>query len=198
MTEGIVTVSRYYNRSSIRLRNYDYSQPGAYFVTICIQDRSKRLFGNVVDGKMALNGTGEIVRNEWHKTFQIRNELKMDEYVVMPNHLHGIIIVRDVPVGATRRVAPTNANGPKPGSIGAIIGQFKSVTAKQINRIRNIQGRPVWQRNYFEHIIRDEKSLYAIRRYIQDNPLNWDSDDENPCGKSPRYVAMLNPQRCKY
>jgi len=198
MTEGIVTISRHHNRSSIRLRNYDYSQPGAYFVTICIQDRSKRLFGNVVDGKMALNGTGEIVRNEWHKTFQIRNELKMDEYVVMPNHFHGIIIVRDVPVGATRRVAPTNANGPRSGSIGAIIGQFKSVTAKQINRIRNIQGRPVWQRNFFEHIIRDEKSLYAIRRYIQDNPLNWDSDDENPCGKSPRYVAMLNPQRCKY
>jgi putative transposase len=202
----------YHSRRSVRLQGYDYSRSGAYFMTICVRDR-ECLFGEIADGKMELNPFGKIVSEEWKGTFQIRHELKMDEYVIMPNHFHGIIVIRDVPVGATRRVAhnattvntgeratqrvaPTNGTGPESGSIGAIIGQFKSISTKRINRLRNTPGHPVWQRNYYDHIIRDEKSLFQIRTYIRNNPSNWDSDEENPvCGRPPRYVALPNPQK---
>lgn len=212
-TNGIYNeITCHHNRRSVRLQGLDYSRPGAYFVTICIHDRAQQSFGNVVDGKMVLNECGAIVRDEWIRTFQIRHELKMDEFMIMPNHFHGVIIIRDVPVGATRRVAhdaqtihtreratqrvaPTNVTGPGSGSIGAIIGQFKSISTKRINRLRNTPGRPVGQRNYYDHIIRDEKSLFQIRRYVRNNPLHWDSDEENPCAKSPRYVALPDPQK---
>lgn len=198
MSSGVFNqFSGYHNRRSIRLRNYNYSRPGAYFVTMCIHDRTQRLFGDVVDEKMVLNNAGEIVRNEWQKTFQIRNELKMGEYVIMPNHFHGIVIIRDVSVGAYRHTPlqnpETEFRSPSK-NIGAIVRGFKSVVTKRINELRKTPGESVWQRNYYEHVIRDgEKSLFQIRRYIQDNPLNWDSDEENPFGKSSyktEYIAL--------
>ena len=168
-----------HRRRSIRLKGYDYTQPGAYFVTICTHGRAM-LFGRVVDGEMALNAYGEIVREEWFRTAQVRPyvELFPDEFVVMPNHIHGIVWI----VGATRRVAPTNGHphGPVPGSLGAIIGQFKSIVTKRINALRGTPGAPVWQRNYYEYIIRTERALDAIRRYIAANPLRWDLDRYNP------------------
>ncbi len=149
-------------RRSIRLKGYDYRQPGAYFITICTYPRLE-IFGDVVAGKMNLNPAGEIVREEWLKTAQIRPtvELYEDEFVVMPNHMHGIIwIVESQSVGATRRVAPTNKiNTLVPNSIGAILGQFKSITAKRINAFQGTPGIPVWQRNYYERIIRNEGEL---------------------------------------
>ena len=176
-----------HHRRSIRLKGYDYTQPGAYFITVVTHDR-ECLFGEIVDGEMRLNEFGEIVRTEWFKTAVVRPYVMLypDEFVMMPNHTHGIIWIVDV--GATRRVAPPpiapspvappiiHPRGPMAGSVGAIIGQFKSITAKRINTLRNIPGQPVWQRNYYEHIIRDERALNAIRRYILNNPANWTKD----------------------
>jgi REP element-mobilizing transposase RayT len=185
-----------HHRRSIRLNGYDYTQPGAYFITVVTHDR-ECLFGEIVDGEMRLNEFGEIVRTEWFKTAVVRPYVMLypDEFVMMPNHTHGIIWIVDV--GATRRVAPSpvapspiappldstplvhatiHPRGPMAGSVGAIIGQFKSITAKRINALRNIPGQPVWQRNYYEHIIRDERALNAIRRYILNNPANWTKD----------------------
>ncbi len=180
-----------HHRRSIRLKGYDYTQPGAYFITLVTYERA-HLFGAVVNGAMRLNAWGEIVREEWFKTAQIRPYVRLydDEFVVMPNHVHGIIWIvgdDDVNVGATRRVAPTIPNvapakpcGPAPKSIGAIIGQFKSAVTKRINAWHNTPGAPVWQRNYYEHIIRDERALNAIRHYILENPRRWHLDRHNP------------------
>jgi len=172
-----------HHRRSIRLKGYDYTQPGAYFVTICTQDR-QHLFGEVVDGEMRLNEAGEIVCAAWFKTAQLRSYVVLheDEFVVMPNHVHGIIWIVDDDGGATRRVAPTQNNrpaGPVPGSIGAIVGQFKSTVARRVNELRSTPGVPVWQRNYYEHIIRNDRALNIIRRYIAENPLRWHLDRNN-------------------
>ncbi|MCS7283483.1 MAG: transposase [Anaerolineae bacterium] len=173
-----------HHRRSIRLRGYDYTQPGAYFVTICTHGREP-LFGTVVDGEMRVNEWGAIVREEWFRTAQLRPYVMLyeDEFVVMPNHVHGIIWIVGETVGATRRVAPTTTippAGPVAGSVGAIIGQFKSAVTKRINILRATPGAPVWQRNYYEHIIRNERALDAIRRYIAENPLRWHLDRYNP------------------
>ncbi len=175
-------------RKSIRLKEYDYTQPGAYFVTICTYRRA-HLFGQVVDGEMRLNAFGKIVWEEWFRTAQVRPyvELFENEFVVMPNHIHGIIWIVEHDVGATRRVAPTSRRvapqpprGPVPQSLGAIIAQFKSVVTKRINTLRGTPGAPVWQRNYWEHVIRTERALNAIRRYIIENPARWHLDRYNP------------------
>ncbi len=177
--------SRRHHRRSIRLKSYDYAQPGTYFVTVCTH-RLGNLFGEVVDGKMILNVMGRIVEEEWRKTPKIRPYVKLDEYVIMPNHLHGIVmIVDDHPnVGATGPVAPTEnlgrPKGPQPGSLGAIIGQFKPAVTKRINRMRDTPGQSVWQRNYYEHIIRDERSLHRIQQYVDNNPQQWHLDSYNP------------------
>lgn len=185
-----------HHRHSIRLRGYDYTQPGAYFVTICAHQREP-LFGEVVDGEMRLNEFGEIVREEWFRTAEIRPNVELfdDEFVVMPNHIHGIIWIVDDTVGATRRVAPTTrrvapTRGPVPGSIGAIIGQFKSIVTKHINALRGTPGTPIWQRNYWEHIIRNEHALNAIRQYICDNPARWSLDRYNPHAVGPDPMAQ--------
>jgi putative transposase len=184
-----------HHRKSIRLKEWDYAEPGAYFVTLCVHGR-ECLFGKIVNGGMRLNECGGIVHDEWKRTFQIRPELHIDEFVIMPNHFHAIIFIRDSRRGDPP-VAPTKMrpHGPKPFSIGAAMAGFKSVTTKRINQIRNTPGSPVWQRNYYDHICRNGNELNRIREYIRNNPSQWDSDEENPCGKSPRYVAMLNPQQ---
>ena len=174
-----------HHRRSIRLKGYDYTQPGAYFITICTYQRAS-LFGQVVDGEMAVNEWGKIVREEWFRTTRVRPyvELFDDEFVVMPNHIHGIIwIVDDKHVGAQRRCAPTVEITPTnvvPGSLGAIIRAFKSIVTKRINTLRGTPGASVWQRNYYEHIIRTERALNMIRRYIVENPLRWHIDRYNP------------------
>ncbi len=187
-----------HHRRSIRLRGYDYTQPGAYFVTICTHNREP-LFGQVEDGRMALNAFGRIVWEEWFRTAQVRPyvELFEDEFVVMPNHIHGIIWIVGKPVGATRRVAPTDGHprGPAPGSLGAIIVQFKSIVTKRINALRGTPGVPVWQRNYYEHIIRNERALRAIRRYIIENPRRWHLDRYNAHATGPLPVADVAGRR---
>ena len=162
-----------HHRRSIRLKGYDYAQEGAYFVTLC-SHRRELLFGEIIKERIRLSEMGEIVRDEWLRTMEVRKNVDMDAFIVMPDHLHGIILITDQLVRATRRVAPTR-RGPelRSGSLGAIIGQFKSVSAKRVNKYRRTSGNAVWQRNYYEHIIRDEGDLNRIRGYILNNPLQW-------------------------
>ncbi len=181
----MINDSHKHQRRSIRLRGYDYTQPGAYFVTVCTY-RWKHMLGNVVDGRVVLNPFGKIVEEMWLKIADVRPHLSMDEYVVMPNHVHGIVMIHTRPenVGATHWVAPTNKtdqpHGPAPDSLGAIIGQFKAVATKGVNRTRDTPGRAIWQRNYYEHIIRNDKALNRIREYIHYNPRRWHLDRYNP------------------
>ncbi len=181
-----------HRRQSIRLRGYDYSGAGAYFLTICAYNR-EMLFGEIVDEKMALHCPGRIVADEWCRSAEIRAEIELDEWVVMPNHLHGVVLITDVDLGerrgngrGDRPVAPT---GPRPKSVGALIAGFKSATTKRINAMRGTPGRPVWQRGYYDHIVRGENSLNRIRQYIRENPLRWHEDPENPLGKFPRETS---------
>lgn len=171
----------HHHRRSIRLKGYDYSQPGAYFVTICTQNRAC-LFGDVVDGKMRLNDIGRIVEQCWYHIPVHFAHVQLDAFMVMPNHVHGIIVLVDSGnVGATHASPlPTRPRGPQRKSIASIVGSFKSTVTKRINDYRGTPGLPVWQRNYYEHIIRDEQSLIRIREYIANNPFQWALDRENP------------------
>jgi len=168
-----------HHRRSIRLKGYDYSQAGAYYVTICTQNRAC-LFGDIVGGEMRLNDTGKIVADSWLWLASQYDYVELDEWVVMPNHIHGIIIVNDCRGDShcrgDSRIAPTEKRKP----IGRLIGAFKTVSTKHINIMRGTPGIPVWQRNYYEHIIRNDTSLNRIRAYIVNNPIQWELDMENP------------------
>jgi len=172
-------MSQPHHRRSIRLPGYDYADAGAYFITICTHGRAC-LFGQVVDGEMRLNALGEIVREEWEKSATIRAEIEIGEYVIMPNHFHAIVMIGrgvrpDAPT-ENRPDTPTFPIGPKPKSIGALIAGFKSAATTRINQTRQTPGAPVWQSNYWEHIIRDEQSWQNIAAYIQNNPQQWEQD----------------------
>ena len=177
-----------HHRRSIRLKDYDYSQAGAYFVTICIQGKVC-LLGDIADGVMALNDAGEMVEKWWYKLpekFSLSNWTD----VVMPNHFHGIIKI----VGADLCVCPDNRNkninqGEHTGSpLHRIVQWFKTMTTNEyIYGVKQYNWQPfsgkLWQRNYYEHIIRNEDELNKIREYIIRNPAIWDEDDENPYKK---------------
>ena len=170
-------------RSSLRLQGYNYTQAGLYFVTIVTYGR-KPLFGEIANGEMHLNPYGQIVQQEWERIAVVRPKIELGAFAVMPNHLHGILFFQDngvFTVGATRRVAPTKTL--QSGSLGAVMGQFKSIVTKRINALRGISSVPVWQRNYYEHIIRNQQDLEVTWLYIQSNPAQWMTDDENPFGK---------------
>lgn len=169
-------------RRSLRLRHYDYAQAGAYFVTVCAYDR-RCLFGDIVDGAMRLNDVGRIIADEWHKSARIRAEIELDTWVIMPNHFHGIAIITH---RSDRPVAPT---GPPPRSIGALMAGFKSASTKRINAARGTPGARVWQRNYYDHVIRNEADLHRIRQYIADNPARWAEDPENPAQRTTHAVG---------
>jgi len=169
-----------HNRRSIRLKEYDYSQPGAYFVTVCTW-RRENLFGEVLDGEVRLNERGRIVDECWNEIPEHFPQVELDTFVVMPNHIHGIIVIKgndDVGVGATHASPLRKKSGPTPKSLGAMVGSFKSAVARRIQV--KFGGTGIWQRNYYEHIIRDEKEWDLIRRYIESNPDNWEQDEENP------------------
>ena len=177
------------NRRSIRLQGYDYSQAGAYFVTLCTQNR-ECLFGEIVNGEMRLNEAGRVVADEWINTAEIRDEIELDEWVVMPNHFHGILVIT---VGrGDRRVAPT---GPQPRSIGAVMAGFKSAATKRINELRQTPGMKLWQRNYWEHIVRNEPELNRIREYIHNNPAQWVLDKLHPSSLYGRPAGRPNEIR---
>jgi len=160
-----------------RLRDYDYSQPGAYFITICTKKRSC-LFGEIEKDRMNVNHYGEIVRLSWLELPQHYTNVELDVFVIMPNHIHGIISLTDV--GAGLKPAPTDSSRDKQHGLPEIIRAFKTFSSRQINKFRNMPGTSVWQRNYYEHVIRRDESLSKIREYIETNQLSWALDKENP------------------
>ena len=180
-------------RRSVRLKDYDYSQTGAYFVTVCTHNR-ECLFGEVADGEMILNDAGRMVRSVWNELPTRFPGLELDAFVVMPNHVHGIIVIHG---RSESRIRPDDCHNPNlgdhkdrpygttAGSLGRIIQAFKSVvTHEYVMGIRQqrwtpFQGR-LWQRNYYEHIIRNDDELNQTREYITQNQMQWELDEENP------------------
>jgi putative transposase len=185
-----MTANRYnreiHHRRSVRLKGHDYSRSGAYFVTICAYDR-ECLFGDVADDGMRLNDYGRVVQACWDEILYHFREVQLDAFVVMPNHVHGILVcTRAEGSTPTRRGtacrAPTTERFGRPviGSLPTMIRSFKSAITKRINILRGVPGLPVWQRNYHEHIIRDEGELLRIRDYIVCNPAHWPEDENHP------------------
>ena len=185
-----------HHRRSIRLPNYDYTQIGAYYITIVTHDR-EMLFGEVINREMNLSNLGQIAQREWERLPQRFKHIELGAFVIMPDHVHGIIIIRhccrgtadyarqDDPQGSRR--APTGETvtteqfgKPVSGSIPTIVRSYKSSVALRINYARPGDSTPVWQRNYYEHIIRNEQDMQAKWDYIESNPANWENDDENP------------------
>jgi REP element-mobilizing transposase RayT len=243
--------SNIHHRRSIRLKGYDYTQQGAYFVTICTHQRNC-LFGEIVDGEIKLNTNGGIAWGSWLSIPRHFKNVELDEFVIMPNHLHGIIIIESSEVAgealanqdfsqsfsevagealanqdfsqlfsevagealanqdfsqqqnlSSQCFAPTvytgetvKINGTKPQSLAAITQNYKSVSTRQINRMNKAKGNVIWQRNYYEHIIRNEEALNNIREYIVNNPINWVKDQENPANfQTMQLLSNKNPIR---
>lgn len=160
-------------RRSIRWADYDYRLSGLYFVTICAHERLC-LFGDIVGNTVRLNAAGQAVAAEWVRSGEIRREIALDAFVVMPNHLHGIVAV-------DQSVHPAgSAPGRRNRSLGSLINGFKAATTRRLNELRGTVGASVWQRNYYEHVVRNEGELNRIREYIALNPAKWAADRENP------------------
>ena len=174
--------SQIYHRRSIRLQDYDYSQDGYYCITICTKNFVE-YFGQIKNGKMELSKIGHIVCDEWIKTPQIRQNVQLDEWIVMPNHFHAIVVIENDnaigPVGAyCNTPLQTNNRFRSPSNnLGAIIRSFKSAVKRWCNK--NNCPHFQWHRNYYERIIRDETELYIKRKYIINNPLKWHLDRNN-------------------
>ena len=203
-----------HHRRSIRLPGYDYRSPGAYFVTMCVQG-GECLLGEVVDGEMQLGGWGQVASHYWKRIPDHSEHMELDVWVVMPNHMHGIIVIngrgeaspastpsidnlrpgaaRLQDQEAARDASPLLQPALQPGSLGAVVGNYKSVTTRRINRSRGMPGTPFWQRNYWEHIIRNEQSLNRIREYIENNPARWAEDQLHP-DAAPNPFSQWTPQ----
>ncbi|MCJ7620538.1 MAG: transposase [Anaerolineae bacterium] len=171
---------RILRRRPVRLKGYDYSQPGAYFVTICA-DRQACLFGEVRDGRMRPNDHGRIAWRCWEDLPRYYPHVRIDSFVAMPNHVHGIIVLTEIGVGAGLRPAPTESGmGFRPHALPEIVRAFKAFSARRINELRNMSGGRVWQRSYYERVVRNEEELNRIRQYIAENPSRWSEDEYHP------------------
>jgi len=211
-----------HHRRSIRLKGYDYTQPGGYFITICTYQR-ECLLGEIIDDEMVLNPAGEIVQHAWDDLPNHFPNVVLDQFCIMPNHVHGIVILKELPAGwdddlntagSSRRGGSgwgddlnTTGSSRRGGSqtrpyddqpinrknqhhgLPEIVRAFKSFSSRRINELMESPGVhelmespgvPTWQRNYYEHIIRNRRELNAIRNYILANPLNWKLDQDNP------------------
>jgi putative transposase len=153
-----------HHRRSIRLPGYDYSQPGAYFVTICIWQR-ECLLGEIQEGNILLSRYGEVVNFNWFNLIRVYPHIELNSFVIMPNHLHGIIIIKEQN---------------QEHSLSEIVRRFKTFSARRINQLRSVSGIPVWQRGYYEHIIRNETTFSKIQEYIINNPYKWETDEMHP------------------
>jgi len=194
MEGGMNIIEKPAERKHLRLKGHDYSQAGAYFLTIGTH-RMKCLFGQIVDGEMNLNDTGCAVERAWFSIPRHFPRAVLDEFVVMPNHVHGIIILmpdrhdsmprelHQSEAHISRMPGSTNGVsqcGPKRGSIASIVGAFKSAASRCIHEIGSIRHGAIWHRNYYEHVVRNEESLARIREYIRANPQLWAKDRFNP------------------
>lgn len=196
-----------HDRQSIRLPDYDYRSPGVYFVTVCAADR-RCLFGEATDGQMIPNDCGIIVSEEWRRTEMVRDRVVVDTFVLMPNHTHGVIVIKDPPGDDSdqqsssasdndaeddrgRDSSPMNPyhddeprnrtfGGAIAGSLSTIMRQFKSMVTKRINRRRDTPDASVWQRNFYERVVRTRGELERVRTYIRRNPAQWDEGRIHP------------------
>ncbi len=157
-------------RRSIRLAGYDYGQAGWYFITLCTHQRLC-LFGEIVGGETCLNAMGQIVNEEWAYIGLLRPRVILGDYVIMPNHLHAIVVIDD------RRTSPTH---PSPQTLGSIVRGVKGAATSRLRTACRNPDLRVWQRNYYEHVIRDDRDLQRIRTYIANNPMQWTEDENNP------------------
>ena len=161
-----------HHRRSIRLQNFDYSSAGAYFVTVCAHQR-QCVFGEVAEGKMTPNEIGQIVEQAWYDLASRFPGVDLDVFVVMPNHMHGILVIQESP----RRDGDAACHAT---TLGLVLRAFKSLSAIAANRALGRSGWPLWQRNYYDKIIRDDRMLHNARHYILDNPKRWPDDANNP------------------
>jgi putative transposase len=167
-------------RRSIRLQNYDYSQPGAYFVTICTH-KKRFLFGQIANGEMHYNKTGYLVQSIWEYLPVRFPAIQLDTFIVMPNHIHGIITIGKDRVGVIHELPlPKTRLQRRRMLLPKINGYFKMNTAKRVNKMHDTRGTKLWQRNYYEHVIRNEDELLRTRKYILNNPARWFEDPDNP------------------
>src|SRR6056297_2387839 len=186
-----------YRVESTRLKGWDYSSPGAYFITICTKNR-EWLFGDIVENFMVLNGNGTIVENCWYDLPCHYDHVKLDQFVIMPNHVHGIMMIdiENVPAShvetglkpvSTEPVLSANIDNGKMKTHGLFefVRALKTFSARRINEHRKTPGKPVWQSRFYDHIIRDDNELYRIRKYIMVNPANWENDNN--------YTAEVTP-----
>jgi len=204
-----------HHRRSIRLKGYDYSQAGAYFVTICVHQR-ECLLGNVVNGEMQLSRFGKIVSYTWMDLPKHYPHIILDEFCIMPNHVHFVVVLTDNGRDGSSRLSKVSLPARRDGSCGItktssstsiplpetslpaqethpdnrhplseVIRAFKSFSAKRINALQKTTGNPFWQKNYYEHIIRNDRAWNAIAWYIFNNPLNWQLDRDNLQNKLP-------------
>lgn len=207
-----------HNRRSIRLKGYDYSQAGAYFVTICTQNRDC-LFGEIIEGEMVLNDAGKMVQTIWDQIPPHYPGIGIDAFIAMPNHIHGIVIV-----GAATGGRPGSGNydsvhgqhghgqhghGQPQGvaptlSLADVVHRYKTMTTKRYTDGVKKHGWPpfpkrIWQRNYYEHIIRNENDYDRIYEYIQNNPVKWELDSLHPAnvGAAPRGRPLMENKQCK-
>ena len=183
------------HRHSVRLKKYDYSDAGWYFVTICTKDM-ECLFGDTINDQIILNEFGNIIQQYWLIIQKHFNIVELDDYVIMPNHIHGIIVIRN-------QKPFVGAGFPRPlSTLGQIIGYFKYQSTKQINILVKGSGNPtptkqhiikqIFQRSFYDHVIRTEQDLFRIRQYIRDNPKNWDEDENNLKSKGGETTWILN------
>jgi putative transposase len=165
-----------HHRRSIRLQGYDYARAGAYSVTVCVHNR-ECLLSEIVNGEVRLTEIGQIVIRAWDDLPLRFPGVELDTFVVMPNHIHGIIVIEDRPKQDATSSQGAASSAP---TLGLIVRAFKSIAAIACNRALDRADVPFWQRNYYEHVIRDEDDLNRIRCYIADNPACWPEDPENP------------------
>ena len=190
-----------HHRRSIRLEGYNYKQSGAYFVTIVTQNRIC-LFGDISDGEMILSDTGRSAEVSWVGLSSRFPTVSLDSFVVMPNHIHGIIIVGAQfiapdssqfiapPASMTHNYAGTAQEGAmnRAPTLGEIVRSYKAVSTRLIRQTANADF--AWQRNYYEDVVRSDESLNRIRQYILDNPLRWSIDRENPDASNPEAASL--------
>ncbi len=168
-------------RQSLRLPGFDYARHGGYFVTLCAH-RRECLFGRIDAGPMILCPFGQIIAEEWRRTPEVRKEIRLGSYQIMPNHLHAVVFIEGgdgtratgrspLPAPKESMVATKRPHGPGRRTLGALVGGFKASTTKRINAARGLSNPPTWQRNYPEHVIRNESKLERIAQYIRENPL---------------------------
>jgi putative transposase len=167
----------------MRLQHYDYAKTGAYFVTICTHNRACT-FGEVTGSLMVQNMAGRMVESIWCVIPGHYSNVSIDAFVVMPNHVHGLLFITKDLVGA-RFIAPESIAP----NLGEVVRAFKARCSHAINKIHG-KGTPLWQRNYYEHVVRDEDDLMRIREYIENNPAQWALDEENPELNAMNWGAM--------